>query len=215
MTKIVTDFIPQRSFNFHLKVTILKKERLAWQICWSSGLYLRFFFENPYLAMAEWIMSLLFYFFFFGGVKRDYRHKMGQCQKQSPEVFCKKGVLRNFAKFTAKHLCQSLFYNKVVKKIIINYIRKTLHLRCLTGFWINLSEWRRLTWVLSQFCSNYSYWIVKSSINNDKFEGESFLSLIFLKVVNVLTFLMSKRMKQFLSFVFFPFQKHVSFEKIG
>ena len=113
MTKIVTNFIPQRSFNFHLKVTILKKERLAWQICWSSGLYLRFFFENPYLAMAEWIMSLLFYFFFFGGVKRDYRHKMGQCQKQSPEVFCKKGVLRNFAKFTAKHLCQSLFFNKV------------------------------------------------------------------------------------------------------
>ena len=30
-----------------------------------------------------------------------------------PEVFCRKGVLRNFAKFTAKHLCQSLFLNKV------------------------------------------------------------------------------------------------------
>ena len=28
-------------------------------------------------------------------------------------VFCKKGVLRNFAKFTGKHLCQSLFFNKV------------------------------------------------------------------------------------------------------
>ena len=34
-------------------------------------------------------------------------------QKQPPEVFCKKGVLRNFAKFTGKHLCQSLFFNKV------------------------------------------------------------------------------------------------------
>ena len=30
-----------------------------------------------------------------------------------PEVFCKKGVLRNFVKFTGKHLCQSLFFNKV------------------------------------------------------------------------------------------------------
>ena len=30
-----------------------------------------------------------------------------------PEVFCKKGVLRNFAKFTGKHLCQNLFFNKV------------------------------------------------------------------------------------------------------
>ena len=30
-----------------------------------------------------------------------------------PEVICEKGVLRNFAKFTGKHLCQSLFFNKV------------------------------------------------------------------------------------------------------
>ena len=28
-------------------------------------------------------------------------------------VFCKKGILRNFAKFTGKHLRQSLFFNKV------------------------------------------------------------------------------------------------------
>ena len=27
-----------------------------------------------------------------------------------PEMFCKKGVLRNFAKFTGKHLCHSLFF---------------------------------------------------------------------------------------------------------
>ena len=26
-----------------------------------------------------------------------------------PYVFCKKGVLKNFIKFTGKHLCQSLF----------------------------------------------------------------------------------------------------------
>ena len=30
-----------------------------------------------------------------------------------PEAFFKKGVLRNFTKFTGKHLCQSLFFNKV------------------------------------------------------------------------------------------------------
>ena len=28
-------------------------------------------------------------------------------------MFCKKGVLKNIAKFTGKHLCQSLFFNKV------------------------------------------------------------------------------------------------------
>ena len=35
------------------------------------------------------------------------------------EVFCKKGVLRNFAKFTRKHLCQSLFFNKVADSLQI------------------------------------------------------------------------------------------------
>ena len=30
----------------------------------------------------------------------------------------KKGALRNFAKFTEKHLCQSLFFNKVKKETL-------------------------------------------------------------------------------------------------
>ena len=35
-------------------------------------------------------------------------------QKQQPEVFFYiKGVLKNFAKFTRKYLCQSLLFNKV------------------------------------------------------------------------------------------------------
>ena len=29
---------------------------------------------------------------------------------------CEKGVFKNFAKFTGKHLCYSLFFNKVFKK---------------------------------------------------------------------------------------------------
>ena len=36
-----------------------------------------------------------------------------KCRSSPPEVFCKKDVLRNFAKFTGKHPCQSLFLNKV------------------------------------------------------------------------------------------------------
>ena len=37
-------------------------------------------------------------------------------QKQLTEVFLQKGVLKNFAKFTGKHLCQCHFFNKVIKK---------------------------------------------------------------------------------------------------
>ena len=36
-----------------------------------------------------------------------------QYESTHPEVFCKKGDLRNFAIFTGKHLTQSLFFNKV------------------------------------------------------------------------------------------------------
>ena len=30
-----------------------------------------------------------------------------------PELFCKKDLLRNFAKFIGKHLCKSLVFNKI------------------------------------------------------------------------------------------------------
>ena len=34
-------------------------------------------------------------------------------KKEDVEAVCRKGVLRNFATLTGKHLCQSLFFNKV------------------------------------------------------------------------------------------------------
>ena len=46
---------------------------------------------------------MIFYFTVLGAPK--YRSSL-------PEVFCEKGMLRNFAKFTGKHLCPSLFFNK-------------------------------------------------------------------------------------------------------
>ena len=43
----------------------------------------------------------------------DLRINFYTTRNSRPEVFCKKVVLRNFAKFTGKHLCQSLFFNTV------------------------------------------------------------------------------------------------------
>ena len=45
-------------------------------------------------------------------------------QKQAPEVYYKKGVLKNFAKFTEKHLCQSLFFKLNCKSKVCNFIKK-------------------------------------------------------------------------------------------
>ena len=41
-------------------------------------------------------------------------------------MFCKKGALRNFAKLTGKHFCQSLFLNKVTGLRVCTFIKKRL-----------------------------------------------------------------------------------------
>ena len=52
-------------------------------------------------------------------------------QKQPPEVLCKKGVLRNFAKFTGKYLCHNLIFNKVADLRPATLLKKSLWHRCL------------------------------------------------------------------------------------
>ena len=47
-----------------------------------------------------------------------------------PEVFCKKGVLRNFTELTGKHLHQSLFFNKVAGLRPAALLKKRLWHRC-------------------------------------------------------------------------------------
>ena len=45
-------------------------------------------------------------------------------QKQPPEMFYKKRVLEKFAKFTEKHLCQSLSFNKVAFWGLLTLLKK-------------------------------------------------------------------------------------------
>ena len=66
---------------------------------------------------------------FLGRVRNKHWPKVTY-RSSHPEVFCKKGVLRNFAKFTGKHLCQSLFLNKVVGLRRATLLRKRLWHRC-------------------------------------------------------------------------------------
>ena len=45
-------------------------------------------------------------YFYYDNMKEQDRSSHQRCS-------VKKGVLKNFAKFTGKHMCQSLFFNKV------------------------------------------------------------------------------------------------------
>ena len=53
-----------------------------------------------------------------------------------PEVFCKKGVLRNFVKFTGKHLCQSLFFKETLAQVFsVNFAKFLRKLFLLEHLW--------------------------------------------------------------------------------
>ena len=45
---------------------------------------------------------------------------------------CSKDALKNFAKFTGKHLWQSLFSNKVANRMVATVLKKRLWHRCFT-----------------------------------------------------------------------------------
>ena len=69
-------------------------------------------------------------------------------------MFCKKGVLRNFSKFTGKHLCRSLFFNKVAGLRPATLLKKKLLHRCFpanfgkflrTSFLIEHPRWLLLS----------------------------------------------------------------------
>ena len=69
-----------------------------------------------------------------------------------PDLFCKKGVLRNFAKFTGKHLCQSLFFNKVTGLSPATLLKKRLWHRC---FLANFTKFLR-----TPFLTEHLWWLL-------------------------------------------------------
>ena len=59
-------------------------------------------------------------------------------QKQPPELFYKKSVLRYFTKFTGKHLCHGLFLNKAAGLRPATLLKKKLWYRCLPVNFVKL-----------------------------------------------------------------------------
>ena len=73
-----------------------------------------------------------------------------------PEVFCKKSIVRNFTKFTEKHLRQKLFFNKVAGLRPATLLKKSLWHRCFpvnfvkflrTTFFIDNLQWLLLLFI--------------------------------------------------------------------
>ena len=82
-----------------------------------------------------------------------------------PKVFCKKGVLRNFAKFTGKQLCQSLYFNKVAGLRPANLLKKRLRHR---RFPVNFVKFLRRT-----FFIEHPWWLLLFRSTGKKILGQS------------------------------------------
>ena len=75
-------------------------------------------------------------------------------------MFVFKGVFRNFAKFTGKHKCQSLFLNKVAGLRSATFLKKRLWHRC---FPVNFAKFLKQLYSKNIsddcFCKNFSNYI--------------------------------------------------------
>ena len=87
-------------------------------------------------------------------------------------MFCKKGVLRNFAKFTGKHLCQSLFFNKVAGRSPAILLKKRLWHRC---FPVNFVKFLR-----TPFLTEHLRWLLlyQEKLNDDNLDWKNIYFLL-------------------------------------
>ena len=77
------------------------------------------------------------------------------------EVFCKQSVLRNFASFIGKHLCQSLFFNKVAARRPTTLLKKRLWHRC---FPVNFVKFLR-----TPFFIEHLWWLLLNTFELEKY----------------------------------------------
>ena len=97
------------------------------------------------------------------------KKKLSQTYRSSrPQVFCEKGVLRNFTKFTGKHLCQSLFLNKVAA---CNFIKKETLAQVFSCEFCEISK--------TTFFTEYLWWLLLDINISTIKESSSFISTLF------------------------------------
>ena len=90
-------------------------------------------FKNMIVIRTLWTLNCWLCSFFF--------------RKSHAEVFCKKSVLRNLARFTGKHLRQILFFNKVAGLRPVTLLKKK--------FWhsyfpVNFAKFLRTPFIIEQ-----------------------------------------------------------------
>ena len=94
---------------------------------WANVVYL---FGKKYFSYRSQVFLLISFLGIFFKLLELSRFITLLYRSSRPEVFCKKCVLENSAKFTELHLCQSLFFNKVAGLRPATLLKKRLWDRC-------------------------------------------------------------------------------------
>ena len=130
-------------------------------------------------------------------VKNFFKHKNLRNSHQRCSI--KKGVLKNFIKFTGKHLCQSFFFNKVSGLRTAALLKKMLWHRC---FPVNFAKFLRTPFYRTLldvcFCNLFSNCVAQIHV-------EKLLRKYHMKVPLVSE--TQRIMKTYLIYVFFIIQK--------
>ena len=86
-----------------------------------------------------------------------------------PEVFCIKGVLKNFSKLPGNHLCQGLFFNKVAGLSPAALLKKRLWHRC---FPVSFVKFLR-----TPFLTEHLWWLLLFFVTLIKLKLDPFTDL--------------------------------------
>ena len=127
---------------------------------WSSLLFLAVFFcgwvanitwKEGKILLIKWIEITLTQYLV--GATRI----AASCRTSRQEVFCENGVLKDFAKFTGKCLCQSLFFNKVAGLRPPTLLKKRLWYKC---FPVNFAKF-----LITPLFTEHLQWLLLTMVN--------------------------------------------------
>ena len=165
-SKKFLDFDKNFSQIFYLFVSIIRSKLKCRSVKQRIELILRFWYHSlfTFISVAIEVSHIKKYYAFFPllglivfctvRIKLLHLHgnPTGIYSSSRLEVFYEKGVLRNFGKFTGKHLCQSLSFNKVSGLRPANLLKKRIWHRCFpvnfAKFLRTLSLTGHLRWLL-------------------------------------------------------------------
>ena len=114
--------------DFFNKYDQIRRKLRIWSYLLKKSLMENFFFYALYIQLHFIFSRTCLYLYLLGYY--IFRSSHRRCS-------LKKGYLRNFAKFTGKHMCQSLFFDKIAGLRPAALLKKTLWHRCFRVKFVN------------------------------------------------------------------------------